>query len=64
MSDKCEKCGGELIEGELASMHGIYFYPRGEISKIKPKRSPVTCNCCKQCGHIQDFRAENPEKLI
>ena len=63
MSNNCEKCGGELIEGVIASMHGMFFYPDGEISKFKPKRSPVTCFCCKKCGLIQDIKVKEPEKL-
>jgi hypothetical protein len=39
------------------------FYPDGEINKLKPKRSPVICYCCKKCGMIQGFIATQPEKL-
>ena len=70
MNSKCEKCGGELIEGSMTGMHGVFFYPDGEINKLKPKRSPVICycckrcgNCCKRCGMIQGFTATQPEKL-
>ena len=63
MNIKCEKCGGELIEGSMAGMHGVFFYPDGEINKLKPKRSPVICYCCKRCGMIQGFTATQPEKL-
>ena len=52
MNSKCEKCGGELIEGSMTGMHGV-----------KPKRSPVICYCCKRCGMIQGFTATQPEKL-
>jgi hypothetical protein len=48
MNNKCEKCGGELIKGLMAGMHGVFFYPDGEINKLKPKRSPVICYCCKE----------------
>ena len=41
MNNKCEKCGGELIKGLMAGMHGVFFYPDGEINKLKPKRSLV-----------------------
>jgi len=40
-----------------------FFYPDGEINKLKPKRSPVICYCCKKCGMIQGFIAIQPEKL-
>ena len=63
MNNKCEKCSGELIEGSMAGMHGVFFYPDGEINKLKPKRSPVICYCCKRCGMIQGFTATQPEKL-
>lgn len=64
MDNKCEKCGGELIEGQVAGMHGMFFYPKGEISKLKPKRSSVVCFCCKSCGMIQKLRATEIDKLI
>ncbi len=41
MENKCEECGGELINGQMAGMHGMFFYPEGEIKKLKPKRSSV-----------------------
>ena len=63
MNNICEKCGGELIEGMIAAMHGMFFYPNGEINKLSPKRSPIICYCCKKCGHIQDLRAVYPDKL-
>ena len=31
MENKCEKCGGELINGQMAGIHGMFFYPEGEI---------------------------------
>ena len=34
MNSKCEKCGGELIEGLMAGMHGMFFYPDGEINSV------------------------------
>ncbi len=61
----CQKCGGELIEGELVAGHGFAFYAKGEKTKLLPKKySLVICRCCKNCGHIQDITATNPEKLI
>ncbi len=57
MENKCIKCGGELIEGVMAGMHGVFFYPNGEINRLKPKRSKVICDCCKECGTIQNIRA-------
>ncbi|MDO4863950.1 MAG: PF20097 family protein [Ruminococcus sp.] len=63
MNERCEKCGGELIEGVIASMHGMFFYPNGEINKLKPKRSSIVCYCCKECGHIQDFKAKELQKI-
>lgn len=64
MVDKCEICGGDLIKGQLAGMHGICFYPAGELKKLKPKYSTVECSCCQTCGHIQGFTAVNHEKLV
>ena len=59
MSEKCEKCGGELMEGMLTTL----YYPNSEIGKPSPKRSAVACSCCKNCGHIQDFKAKDLNKL-
>ncbi len=63
MGEKCNKCGGELIVGEMAGMHGFFFYPMGEINKFKPKRSPIVCECCKECGNIQNIRVTKVEKI-
>lgn len=63
MDGRCEKCGGDLIEGVMAGMHGVFFYPEGEIRKFKPKRSQVVCFCCKDCGSIQGFRVTDPIEL-
>ena len=64
MENKCEKCGGELINGQMAGMHGMFFYPEGEIKKLKPKRSSVICYCCKSCGLVQKFTVKEIEKLL
>ena len=64
MEFKCENCGGELIKGQMAGMHGMFFYPEGEINKLKPKRSSVVCYCCKSCGLIQKFTVKEVEKLL
>ncbi|MBE5873068.1 MAG: hypothetical protein E7287_01535 [Lachnospiraceae bacterium] len=64
MEERCEKCGGELIEGKMAGMNGIAFYPKGELGKMKPKRSSVTCFCCINCGLIQLIRATEIDKLV
>ncbi len=45
MNYKCEKCGGELIEGSMAGMYGVFFYPDGEINKLKPKRNCMRMEC-------------------
>jgi len=63
MNDKCEKCGGELIDRKINSMQGIFFYPVGEETKFKPKRSAIICRCCVECGHIQELHVEKPEQL-
>ena len=63
MSEKCEKCGAQLIEGSIISMQGVFFYPQGEESKFKPKRSAILCSCCIKCGNLQNIRASEPEKL-
>ena len=34
MDERCEACGGELMEGKLAGMHGMQFYPAGEFEKL------------------------------
>ena len=64
MENKCENCGGELINGQMAGMHGMFFYPEGEIKKLKPKRSSVICYCCKSCGLVQKFTVKEVEKLL
>ena len=65
MTDKCEKCGGELIEGILSPNVLCYFYPLAKLKKLTMtyNRIPVTCKCCKNCGRIQDFRATEVYKL-
>ena len=64
MDERCEACGGELMEGKLAGMHGMQFYPAGEFEKLlNPKRSAVVCYCCKSCGLIQKLRATEVDKL-
>lgn len=63
MDNKCVKCGGELVEGSLASAHLICFYPKGEERKLRPKAVKTVCSCCKVCGLIQNIRVVNPEKL-
>lgn len=60
---ECEKCGGKLIEGRLLTDRGLFFYPRGEEKKAFAKRSEIVCECCSVCGHIQNLKAGNPEKL-
>ena len=64
MEIKCENCGGELIKGQMAGMHGMFFYPEGEINKLKPKRSSVVCYCCKNCGLVQKLAVKEVEKLL
>ena len=62
-NQQCEKCGGELLEGQLVTTHGVFFYPMGEIKKFRPKRRSITCSCCKTCGAIQNIRAVELDKL-
>ena len=65
MDNKCEKCGGELIEGSLASAYYIHFYPKGEDKKLFTKKhSKTVCYCCKACGLIQCFKAVELDKII
>ena len=60
----CERCGGELIQGELVTGHGMAFYAKGEKTKLFPKKfSLVICWCCKDCGNIQNLTAVEPDKL-
>lgn len=63
MGKKCVECGGELIEGKLAGMHAVCFYPNGEEKKLRGKYSKTVCSCCKNCGLIQNVRAIEVEKL-
>lgn len=63
MNNKCEKCGGELIEGTLAGMYVASFYPKGEEKKVIRKSSKTVCSCCKVCGLIQNIRAVELDKL-
>lgn len=37
MENKCENCGGELINGQMAGMHGMFFLPRRRNKKIRTK---------------------------
>lgn len=53
MNEKCNICGGEMIEGIIVSGVGVAcFYPEDEEKKLKPKRSTVKAYCCKECGNI------------
>ena len=67
MSDKCEKCGGELVEGNFVGRFAVKFYPLDQLDPQKfipiPKGCTVTCKCCKKCGLIQDFRAKELSRL-
>jgi len=51
------------MEGTVAGMSGLCFYPEGEIGKFKPKRSQIVCDCCKECGNLQGFRVKNLAEL-
>lgn len=63
MNEKCIMCGGELIEGRIAAMYGLCFYPEGEEKKlVNPKHSAIKAFCCKECGNIRIMAAE-PDKL-
>ena len=64
MDDKCVICGGELIEGSLAGMYGLCFYPKDEEKKLKGKRSKTICSCCKACGLIQNIKAVELDKIM
>ncbi len=61
---KCEKCNGEIIEGKLLSLQGIFFYPNDEEKKFNPKRNMIVCDCCKECGCLQNFRVTELEKIL
>ncbi len=64
MENKCVNCGGELISGDLAGRYGLSFYADGEMKKLRPKKmSKVVCDCCTECGAIQNIRATEVEKL-
>ncbi len=63
MENKCVNCGGELIAGMVAGAHGLCFYPDGELKKLKPKRSKIACDCCKECGAIQNMRATEIDNI-
>ncbi len=63
MKNVCINCGGELINGVMAGRYGLSFYPDGEIKRLKPKLSKVVCDCCKECGTIQNIRAIELEKI-
>ena len=62
--ERCEQCGGELIEGTLAGMYVTRFYPKGEEKKVVGKSSKTVCTCCKECGLIRDIRAVELDKLV
>ena len=65
LDKKCEKCGGELIEGKLGGAHMLSFYPKDAEKKLfRRKYSSVVCYCCKSCGLIQNFKAINLDKII
>ena len=64
MDNKCEKCGGELMEGSLASAYVMSFYPKGEERKFRPKTVKTVCSCCKVCGLVQNIRVVDPKKLV
>lgn len=62
MIERCEKCGDEPVDGAITTMYGFYFYADSEKGRLKPKRSAVTCSCCKQCGRIQNFKVKDLDK--
>ncbi len=63
MERRWEQCNGDLLEGVIAGMSGIFFYPEDEIKKFKPKRSQIVCDCCKECGNLQGFRVKDLAEL-
>ena len=59
MDEKCSLCGGEMLEGNLFSTHGVFFYLEGEEKKlVNQKKSALKAFCCKECGNIQIKAAE------
>lgn len=64
MDKKCVECGGELLEGKLAGMYALCFYPNGEEKKLRGKKSKIICSCCKACGLIQNIRAIELDKIV
>lgn len=64
MDNKCEKCGGELVEGSLAGNYVTRFYPKNGEKKLFRKSSRIVCSCCKVCGLIQNIRAVELDKLV
>lgn len=59
MDEKCSLCGGEMLEGNIISaVGGVFFYPKDEEKKFKPKRSTLKAFCCKECGNIRIMATE------
>ena len=64
MENKCSKCGGELITGNLATgAHGLGFIPAEDMKKFKPRYSGIICEACVQCGNVENIRVQEPEKI-
>lgn len=64
MDNVCEFCAAKVVSGTLVTPYAVQFYPEGEEQKLKPKRSPVICDACPRCGHIQNLRLKNPENIM
>lgn len=62
MNEKCSICGGEMLEGKIMAMSGVFFYPEGEEKKLTPKKSALKAFCCKECGNIR-IMADELDKL-
>jgi len=64
MEKQCNICGGEMIITRFTTgAHLLGVTPHTDAKKMKPHYSNVLCDTCVKCGHIENIRAEEPEKL-
>ena len=64
MDKCCSKCGGKMVTGYL--MAGTWlaeFTPLYDEKKLKRRHLKVLCDTCVECGSMENFHTEEPEKL-
>ena len=52
-----------IITRFTTGAHLLGVTPVTDAKKMKPRYSNILCDTCVKCGHIENIRAEEPEKL-